>query len=41
LRIEKVKVDASFMVTMMMVNALKKPKDPMDKKDGHVISLMH
>ena len=32
LRIEKLKVDASFMVTLMMVNALKKSKDPMDKE---------
>ena len=33
LRIEKLKVDAAYMVTIMIVNALKKPKDPLDK-DG-------
>ncbi len=32
IRIEKLKVDAAFMVTLMMVNALKKPKDPLDKE---------
>jgi hypothetical protein len=33
LRVEKVKVDAAMMVTLMMVNALKKPKDPLDKEE--------
>jgi hypothetical protein len=32
LRIEKIKVDAAFMVTVMIVNALKVPKDPLDKE---------
>jgi hypothetical protein len=32
LRVEKLKVDAAFMVTLMMVNALKRPKDPLDKE---------
>jgi hypothetical protein len=32
LRIEKVKVDAAFMVTVMIVNSLKSPKDPLDKE---------
>ncbi len=31
LRVEKLKVDAAFMVTLMMVNAQKRPKDPLDK----------
>lgn len=33
LRMERVKVDAAFMVTVMITNALKAPKDPLDK-DG-------
>ena len=33
LRVEKIKVDAALMVTIMMVNAIKAPKDPLDK-DG-------
>jgi hypothetical protein len=33
LRVEKLKVDAAYMVTVMIVNALKAPKDPLDK-DG-------
>ncbi len=33
LRVEKIKVDAAMMVTLMMVNALKKPKDPLDKEE--------
>jgi hypothetical protein len=33
LRIEKIKVDAAFMVTVMIVEALKTSKDPLDK-DG-------
>jgi hypothetical protein len=32
LRIEKVKVDAAYMVTVMIVNALKASKDPLDKE---------
>jgi hypothetical protein len=32
LKIEKVKLDASVMVTIMIVNALKTPKDPLDKE---------
>ena len=32
LRIEKLKVDAAYMVTVMIVNALKAPKDPLDKE---------
>ena len=32
LRIEKVKVDAAFMVTIMIMEALKKTKDPLDKE---------
>jgi hypothetical protein len=33
LKVEKIKVDAALMVTIMMVNAIKAPKDPLDK-DG-------
>jgi hypothetical protein len=33
LQMERIKVDAAFMVTVMIVNALKAPKDPLDK-DG-------
>jgi hypothetical protein len=40
LRVEKLKVDAAFMVTLMMVNALKRPKDPMDK-DGWPRDFFH
>jgi hypothetical protein len=32
LRMEKPKVDAAFMVTVMIVNSLKAPKDPLDKE---------
>jgi hypothetical protein len=32
LRVERLKVNAAFMVTLMMVNALKKPRDAMDKE---------
>ncbi len=31
LRVEKFKVDAAFIVTIMIVDALKSPKDPLDK----------
>ena len=32
LRVEKLKVDAALMVTIMMVEALKVSKDPLDKE---------
>ncbi len=32
LRVERLKVNAAFMVTVMMMNALKKPRDAMDKE---------
>ncbi len=32
LRVEKLKVDAALMVTIMMVEALKASKDPLDKE---------
>jgi hypothetical protein len=32
LRIEKIKMDAAFMMTIMIVNAIKAPKDPLDKE---------
>jgi hypothetical protein len=40
LRIEKVKVDAAMMVTVMMMEALKRPKDPLDK-DGWPRDFFH
>ncbi len=33
MRVEKLKVDAAMKETLMMVNALKKPKDPLNKEE--------
>jgi hypothetical protein len=40
LRVEKLKVDAAMMVTVMMIEALKRPKDPFDK-DGWPRDFFH